>query len=100
MTLLTSKVEQRGGQVIKVGRFFPSSKTCHSCGWKWEEMELSDRVFLCQNQSCAYYQVAQDRDHNAALCILGEALCLIGLSDQAVDGIGSDDDVNLAVDAG
>ena len=100
LTLLTSKVEQRGGQVIKVGRFFPSSKTCHSCGWKWEEMELSDRVFLCQNKSCASYQVAQDRDHNAALCILGEALRLIGLIDQAVDGIGSDDDVNLAVDAG
>src|SRR6266581_3426801 len=100
LTLLTSKVEQRGGQVIKVGRFFPSSKTCHSCGWKWAEMELSDRVFLCQNQSCAYSQVAQDRDHNAALCILGEALRLIGLLDQAVDGIGSDDDVNLAVDAG
>jgi putative transposase len=100
LTLLTSKVEQRGGQVIKVGRFFPSSKTCHACGWKWEELELSDRVFLCQNKSCGYYQVAQDRDHNAALCILGEALRLIGLIDQAVDGIGSDDDVNLAVDAG
>ena len=77
-----------------------SSKTCHACGWKWEEMELSDRVFLCQNKSCACYQVAQDRDHNAALCILGEALRLIGLIDQAVDGIGSDDDGNLAVDAG
>jgi IS605 OrfB family transposase len=100
LDLLTSKVEQRGGQVIKVGRFFPSSKTCHSCGWKWEAMELSDRVFLCQNKSCAYYQFAQDRDHNAALCILFEAQRLIGLIDQAVDGIGSDDDVNLAADAG
>lgn len=100
VSLLTSKVEQRGGQVIKVGRFFPSSKTCHACAWKWEEMELSDRVFRCQNKSCAYYQVAQDRDSNAAVCILGEALRLIGLIDQAVDGIGSDDDVNLAVDAG
>jgi putative transposase len=100
LDLLTSKVEQRGGQVIKVGRFFPSSKTCHSCGWKWEDMELSNRIFLCQNNGCAYYQVAQDRDHNAALCILFEALRLVGLIDQAVDGIGSDDDVNLTADAG
>jgi putative transposase len=100
LTLLTSKVEQRGGQVIKVGRFFPSSKTCHSCGWKWEDMQLSDRIFLCQNPACAYYQFAQDRDHNAALCILCEALRLIGLLDQAVDDIGSGDDVNLAADAG
>ena len=67
LTLLTSKVEQRGGRVIKVGRFFPSSKTCHSCGWKWKDMELSDRIFLCQNPTCTYYQFAQDRDHNAAL---------------------------------
>jgi IS605 OrfB family transposase len=100
LMLLTSKVEQRGGQVIKVDRFFASSKTCHCCGWKWEEMELSDRVFLCQNPHCAYDQLAQDRDHNAALCILSEALRLIGLIDQAVSGTGSDKDVNLAVDAG
>jgi putative transposase len=100
LDILTSKVESRGGQVIKVGRFFPSSKTCHACGWKWEEMQLSDRVFLCQNSQCAYYQFAQDRDHNAALCILCEALRLIGLLDQAVSGTGSDEDVNLAADAG
>jgi IS605 OrfB family transposase len=100
LMLLTSKVEQRGGQVIKVDRFFASSKTCHCCGWKWEDMELSDRVFLCQNSHCTYYQLAQDRDHNAALCILSEALRLIGLIDQAVSGTGSDKDANLAVDAG
>jgi putative transposase len=98
LNLLTGKVEQRGGQVIQVGRFFPSSKTCHACGWKWEDMELSDRLFLCQNLHCSYYQLAQDRDHNAALNILREALRLIGLIDQAVTDIGSGDDVNSAVD--
>ncbi|HEY6284302.1 MAG TPA: transposase, partial [Ktedonobacteraceae bacterium] len=98
LTLLASKVEQRGGKVIKVGRFFPSSKTCHSCGWKWEEMQLSDRVFLCQNPTCAYHLFPQDRDYNASLHILYEALRLIGLADQAVSGTGSDADVNSAVD--
>ena len=77
-----------------------SSKTCHCCGWKWEDMNLSDRFFLCQNPTCPYDQFAQDRDHNAALCILSEALRLIGLSDQVVSGTGSDEDVKLAVDAG
>ena len=100
VNLLTSKMEQRGGQVQKVGRFFPSSKTCHACGWKWEEMQLSDRVFLCQNPKCASYQFEQDRDHNASLNILHEALRLIGLIDQVVNGIGSDNDVNLPADAG
>ena len=100
LSLLTSKVEQRGGQVQKVGRFFPSSKTCHSCGWKWEDMQLSDRVFLCQNPTCAYHQFEQERDYNASLNILREALHLIGLIDQVVNGIGSDEDVNLTADAG
>jgi putative transposase len=100
LSLLGAKVEQRGGQVIKVGRFFPSSKTCHCCGWKWEAMTLADRVFVCQNPSCPYYQFPQDRDHNASQNILREALRLIGLVDQAVSGTGSDEDVNLAADAG
>ncbi len=100
LNLLSAKVGQRGGQVIKVGRFFPSSKICHCCGWKWEDMQLSDRVFLCQNPKCAYSQIEQDRDYNASLNILREALRLIGLIDQAVSGTGLDEDVNLAVDAG
>ena len=100
LNLLEAKVEQRGGQVIKVGRFFPSSKTCHCCGWKWETMTLEDRVFVCQNPACPYSQFPQDRDHNAGQNILREALHLIGLIDQVVTGIGSDEDVNLPADAG
>jgi len=100
LSLLTSKVEQQGGQVIKVDRFFPSSKTCHCCGWKWEAMTLKDRVFVCQNPSCPYDQFPQDRDHNAGQNILREALHLIGWVDQVVTGIGSDEDVNLPADAG
>ncbi len=91
LTLLTSKVEQCGGQIIKVDRFFPSSKTCHCCGWKWEDMTLKDRVFVCQKPSCPYYQFPQDRDHNAGQNVLREALRLIGLLDQVATGTGSDD---------
>jgi len=98
--LLEAKVEQRGGQIIKVDRFFPSSKTCHCCGWKWEDMTLKDRVFVCQNPSCPYEQFPQDRDHNAGQNVLREVLRLIGLLDQVATGTGSDDGVNLAVDAG
>jgi IS605 OrfB family transposase len=90
LKLLTSKVEQRGGQVVTVDRFFPSTKSCHGCGWKWEEMEPSDRIFLCQNHQCSYYQFPQDRDHNAALNILYEALRLVGLIDQVALGTGLD----------
>ena len=58
------------------------------------------RLFILSFITCAYYQLAQDRDHNAALNMLSEALRLIRLRDQVVIGIGSDEDVNLAVDAG
>src|SRR5581483_11099999 len=98
--LLEAKVAQRGGQVIKVDRFFPSSKTCHCCGWKWEDMTLKDRMFVCQNLTCPYYQFSQDRDHNAGQNVLQEALHVIGLIDQVASGTGSDEGVNLAVDAG
>ncbi|MFL5629405.1 MAG: RNA-guided endonuclease InsQ/TnpB family protein [Ktedonobacteraceae bacterium] len=55
-----------GERLLLADRFFPSSKTCHSCGWKWEDMELSDRIFPCQNPTCAFYNIPQDRDRNAS----------------------------------
>ncbi|GCE29955.1 transposase [Dictyobacter alpinus] len=91
LDLLISKVDQRGGQVVKVGRFFPSTKLCHGCQWTWDEITLANRVFVCQNPDCAYYLFSQDRDHNAGQNILQEALRLIGLIDQAVSGTGSDE---------
>ena len=63
-------------------------------------MQVSDRAFLCQDRTCAYHRFEQDRDYNASLNILREALHLIGLVDQVVNGIGSDEDVNLTADAG
>ena len=59
---LTYKVEERGGQVYTVDRFFPSSKTCSSCGHIYEELTLKDRAWTCP--SC---QTEHDRDLNAAL---------------------------------
>ncbi|HEX4208051.1 MAG TPA: transposase, partial [Ktedonobacteraceae bacterium] len=59
------------------------------CGWRWREIKLSDRVFLCQNESCTLYQTKQDRDENAAKGIRKEALRLIGLVDQVALDSGS-----------
>ena len=55
-----------GEILLFADRFFPSSKTCHGCNWKWENMELCDRIFLCQNPACPLFQVPQDRDFNAS----------------------------------
>lgn len=49
---------------IKIGRFEPTSKSCSRCGWKNEELTLSDRVFNCK--VCG---LILDRDLNAAINI-------------------------------
>ncbi|NWG16487.1 MAG: transposase [Chloroflexi bacterium] len=70
-TFLTTKVAARGGTVQQVGRFSPSSKTCSCCGHVRDELPLSERTFVCPD--CGF---TLDRDWNAAINILNEALRL------------------------
>ena len=65
---LVYKAEWYGRTLIQVGRFYPSSKLCHKCGWKYEELKLSEREWTCRNCGTRH-----DRDVNAALNILTEA---------------------------
>jgi len=65
---------------------------------KWEDMQLSDRAFICQNSKCAYYQFEQDRDYNASLHILRETLGLVGILDLAVFCTGPDNTLKTPVD--
>lgn len=54
------------GTVLTVrDRFFASSKTCSSCGYRLESLELSVRTWMCL--SCS---VVHDRDFNAAKNLL------------------------------
>lgn len=48
--------------VIKVDRYFPSSKLCSCCGWKYEGLKLSERNWTCPN--CGTNHI---RDVNAAI---------------------------------
>lgn len=54
--------------VVKVGRFFPSSRTCNECGWINQDLELSDREWVCANGHTL------NRDLNAAKNILQEGM--------------------------
>lgn len=49
-------------EVRIVSGWYPSSKTCHDCGYINKELKLSDREWTCK--SCG---VIHDRDYNAAL---------------------------------
>lgn len=50
-----------GVEVKLASRWYPSSKTCHSCGWIKEDLTLKDRVYVCEE--CGN---VTDRDYNAA----------------------------------
>jgi putative transposase len=84
LDLLESKVASQGRMLIKVDRFFPSSQLCHCCGARKTDLTLADRVFVCPNTNCGY---VGDRDENAALNIILEALRLFGLNLNRPSGI-------------
>lgn len=50
-----------GMQIVAINRFFPSSKTCRTCGLIDDDQTLSDRTFRCDG--CGH---SEDRDLNAA----------------------------------
>lgn len=69
---LSYKAEWYGRTLIRVGRFYPSSKLCHDCGHKYKELVLSEREWTCENCHSRH-----DRDVNAALNIRDEAMYIV-----------------------
>lgn len=66
--LLEYKADWNDKEIIKINRFYPSSKTCHECGCINQNLKLKDRIWVCQNGHIL------DRDLNAAKNILKEGL--------------------------
>ena len=67
VTFVEYKAAWSGGQVLRVDRFFPSSKLCSDCGHKNKHLTLNIRQWVCLN--CG---VIHDRDTNAAINILNQ----------------------------
>jgi putative transposase len=68
-TMLGYKTAKWGKRLVVTDRWFPSSKTCSSCGFLLPRLGLSTRAWSCPN--CG---VRHDRDVNAAKNILAEGL--------------------------
>jgi putative transposase len=66
---LEYKCERAGRQLVVVGRWYPSSKTCSACGFLLAELPLKVRTWRCP--SC---RTRHDRDLNAARNILAAGL--------------------------
>ena len=71
--ILEDKARNNYKELVFVGRFYPSSKTCHKCGYVNKELTLNDREWTCQ--VCGEHH---DRDLNAAMNILMEGERIIG----------------------
>ncbi|OMH40222.1 RNA-guided endonuclease TnpB family protein [Desulfurobacterium indicum] len=69
ITYLECKTKLYGRKLIKVNPFYPSSKLCWVCGYKNENLKLSDRRWVCPNCGTEH-----DRDYNATLNLLKEGL--------------------------
>ena len=65
--VLANKALVNEKQVISVDRFYPSSKTCSKCGYKKEDLKLSDRSWGCPQCGTKH-----NRDINAAVNIILE----------------------------
>ena len=71
--ILKDKAKNNYKEVVSVGRFYPSSKTCHKCGYVNKKLTLNDREWTCP--ACGEHH---DRDLNAAMNILMEGERIIG----------------------
>lgn len=77
---LTYKSEIYGTTLIVADRWFPSTKTCSSCGYTRPTIALSERVYVCE--CCGF---TENRDLNAAknLKQLADGLSVIARGDDS-----------------
>ncbi|SDY35353.1 RNA-guided endonuclease TnpB family protein [Acinetobacter kyonggiensis] len=69
LTLLKYKAEWYGKNILRIGRFVPSSKTCSQCGYTMEKLPLHIRSWSCPDCLSVL-----DRDLNASMNIRNFAL--------------------------
>ena len=70
-TFLAYKLAERGKRLVKIDKWFPSSKTCRFCGCINKNLKLSDRVWTCE---CG---AVLNRDENAAINIMNVGLSMV-----------------------
>lgn len=69
VTMLEYKAEWHGKNILRIGRFAPSSKTCSNCGNINKELTLKEREWTCPKCNSVL-----DRDVNASINIKSFAL--------------------------
>lgn len=73
---LQYKMFDKGGFLIEADKWFASSQVCSKCGYKYEDLQLSERSFTCP--FCGF---KIDRDYNAAINLKKYGLNKLGMED-------------------
>src|SRR5690606_31085230 len=84
ITMLTYKAEWYGKEIIKIDRWYPSSKTCSNCKHLLTKAELPLSV---RSWDCPSCMQKNDRDINASINILNEGLKLVTLKTVGATGL-------------
>ncbi len=82
---LAYKLERKGGKLVEIDRWFPSSKLCSNCYYQALEMPLEVREWTCPH--CGTHH---DRDGNAAINIRAEGIRLLKADGSAVSAVGGE----------
>ena len=90
--MIAYKANEQHRQYVKIGTYYPSSKLCHCCGFKYKGLKLEERFWTCPE--CGTYL---DRDENAAINILQEGLRILSRN---TDGRSGKDKSFKPVDTG
>jgi len=77
------KLKEKGGILVEIDRWFPSSKTCSNCYYQIAELPLDIREWTCPNCGTTH-----DRDGNAAINIREEGIRIIQTDGTAVSAGG------------
>ena len=67
------KLKEQGKKLIKIDKWFPSTKKCSCCGAE-KKMPLSERIYEC---TCGF---VRDRDYNSAINIKNEGIRLLAMA--------------------
>ena len=82
LRILAYKLERRGGKLVKVDKWFASSKQCCCCGYKNDDLKLDDREWTCPECRQKHH-----RDRNAAWNILVEGIRMLVDGEEKWDGL-------------
>ncbi|AUB38808.1 putative transposase [Nostoc flagelliforme CCNUN1] len=82
---LAYKLERRGGKLVEIDRWFPSSKLCQKCFYQIGEMPLDVREWTCPDCNTHH-----DRDANASTNIRAEGIRMIKAEGSAVSAVGGE----------